>query len=201
MSQIRKVPGPGSYEPNNKVYSHIGGIVGKDLKESLIMSKTPGPGNYEHEANFKEKSPNYSLSKSARDYSPSAKYNLGPGQYDPLNGYKKVIDSAPSYNIANNAEKLKYDLGKVPGPGSYERELMKSRKSVKIAEKIKDMPTMNVPGPGVSHLLSSHTNSSASTTSPGCRAAEGTRWLRTANLRESIHLCQDRGSTRTSRPT
>lgn len=46
------------------------------------MSKTPGPGNYEHDANFKEKSPKWSMSKSARDNSPSSKYNVGPGQYD-----------------------------------------------------------------------------------------------------------------------
>ena len=103
MNQLSKVPGPGSYEPNNKVYSHIGGIVGKDLRDSLVGSKTPGPGNYEHSASFKEKAPNYSLSKSARDYSPSSKYNLGPGQYEPLNGFKKVVDSAPSYNIANKS--------------------------------------------------------------------------------------------------
>ncbi len=55
------------------------------------MSQVPGPGNYEHTANFKEKSPTWSLSKSARDYSPSSKYNVGPGQYEPTNGYKKVI--------------------------------------------------------------------------------------------------------------
>ena len=61
------------------------------------------------------------MSKSARDYSPSSKYNVGPGQYEHPNGYKKVITSSPAYNIANKAEKLKYDFGAVPGPGSYER--------------------------------------------------------------------------------
>lgn len=76
-----KVPGPGSYEPKKEVYSHIGGIVGKDLRDSLIMSKTPGPGNYEHNVSIKEKSPSWSLPKTSRDYSPEAKYNVGPGQY------------------------------------------------------------------------------------------------------------------------
>ena len=115
------MPGPGSYEAKMHSYSHIGGIVGKDLRDSLVNNKTPGPGNYEHGANFKEKSPNWSLSKSARDNEPSPKYNVGPGQYEHPNGYKKVIDSAPSYNIASRAEKLKYDLSTVPGPGQYER--------------------------------------------------------------------------------
>ena len=45
------------------------------------MSKTPGPGNYEHNVSIKEKSPSWSLPKTSRDYSPEAKYNVGPGQY------------------------------------------------------------------------------------------------------------------------
>lgn len=90
------------------------------------------------------------MSKSARDYSPSSKYNVGPGQYEHPSGYKKVIESSPAYNIAGKAEKLKYDIDKNPGPGAYERELLKSRKSIKIGQKLKDMSGLNVPGPGVS---------------------------------------------------
>lgn len=114
------------------------------------MNKTPGPGNYEHDINFNEKSPVWSLSKSARDYSPNEKnFNLGPGQYDHPVGYKKVIGTAPSYGFDGKSQKLKYDISQVPGPGTYERPLMKSRKSIKIAEKLKDMENMKVPGPGV----------------------------------------------------
>jgi len=36
----------------------------------------------------------------------------------------------------------------VPGPGTYEKEVMRSRRSVKIGEKLRDIPGMNVPGPG-----------------------------------------------------
>lgn len=127
------MPGPGSYEPKKEVYSHIGGIVGKDLRDSLMMNKTPGPGNYEHDANFKEKSPVWSLSKSSRDNYPSEKFNVGPGQYDHPNGYKKVAETAPSYGFDGKAEKLKYEINNVPGPGAYERPFIKSRKSIKIA--------------------------------------------------------------------
>lgn len=134
-----RVPGPGAYEPKKEVYSHIGGIVGKDLRDSLVMNKTPGPGNYEHDANFKEKSPMWSLSKSSRDYSHGEKYNIGPGQYDNPVSYKKVIGTAPSYGFDGKSQKLKYDIQEVPGPGAYERPLIKSRKSIKIAEKLKDM--------------------------------------------------------------
>ena len=148
------MPGPGSYDGKKEVYSHIGGIVGKDLRDSLVMNKTPGPGNYEHDINFNEKSPVWSLSKSARDYSPNEKnFNLGPGQYDHPVGYKKVIGTAPSYGFDGKSQKLKYDISQVPGPGSYERPLMKSRKSIKIAEKLKDMENMKVPGPGVLFVL------------------------------------------------
>ena len=141
------------------------------------MSKTPGPGNYEHDANFKEKSPNWSLAKSPRDNSPSMKYNVGPGQYEHTKGYEKVSGSAPSYNIAGKAEKLKYDINKVPGPGSYDDHLMKSRKSVRIAEKTKDMQPMNVPGPGVLLFLFSHTKASNTTTNLGLvQETEDTPW-------------------------
>ena len=63
----------------------------------------------------------------------------------------------------------------MPGPGTYERELMKSRKSIKIAEKVKDMPGLNVPGPGVLIFLSSNTSSSSTTTVPGKMEVEDTQ--------------------------
>jgi hypothetical protein len=113
------------------------------------MNKTPGPGNYEHDANFKEKNPSWSLSKSSRDYHPSDRYNIGPGQYEHTVGYKKVVDTAPAYGFAGNSPKLKYEINPVPGPGSYDDKLMKSRRSIKIGEKTKDLDNLNVPGPGV----------------------------------------------------
>lgn len=113
------------------------------------MSKTPGPGNYEHDADFKDKQPAWSLSKSSRDYHPSDRYNIGPGQYEHTVGYKKVVDTAPAYGFAGNSPKLKYEINPVPGPGSYDDKLMKSRRSIKIGEKTKDLDNLNVPGPGV----------------------------------------------------
>ena len=166
------------------------------------MSKTPGPGNYEHDANFKLKEPSWSLSKTPRDHSPSLKYNVGPGQYDHPNGYKKVIDSAPSYNIANKAEKLKYDINKVPGPGTYERELMKSRKSIKIAEKVKDMPGLNVPGPGVIFLLLSLTSNSNMIITHGWVLEMGdTQLLEIQDSKNINQKFQALDNTRTSRLT
>lgn len=136
------------------------------------MNKTPGPGNYEHDINFKEKSPVWSLSKSSRDYAHGEKFNLGPGQYEHPNGYKKVIGTAPSYGFDGKSQKLKYDINEVPGPGTYERPLMKSRKSIKIAEKIKDLEGLKVPGPGVSFLLCSHMSNSSMTMTLGLKEAE-----------------------------
>jgi hypothetical protein len=123
--------------------------VGKDLRNSLDFSKTPGPGRYDQENRFKEKAPVWSLSKSVRDYSNGERYNLGPGQYDHLNGFKKVSEKAPSYGFDGKSQKLKYETSNVPGPGAYEKPLMKSRGVIKIAEKLKDMENMHVPGPGV----------------------------------------------------
>ena len=62
---------------------------------------------------------------------------------------------------------MKYEIDKNPGPGAYERELLKSRKSVKIAEKTKDMAPLNVPGPGVAYFLYSPTNNSNMMTNHG----------------------------------
>ena len=73
------------------MFSHIGGIVGKDLRDSLVMSKTPGPGNYENGSYGKEKAPSWSLPKTPRDYSPNMSNSVGPGQYDHTKGYSKVI--------------------------------------------------------------------------------------------------------------
>jgi len=63
----------------------------------------------------------WSLPKADRDNSPSEKFNLGPGQYEHIGGYKKVAETAPAYNFAGKSQKLKYDISDVPGPGSYNK--------------------------------------------------------------------------------
>lgn len=68
------------------------------------MSKTPGPGNYDgNGVSVKDKAPSWSLSKTPRDNSGDMKYNVGPGQYEHVNGYRKVVESSPSYNIGSKA--------------------------------------------------------------------------------------------------
>lgn len=114
----------------------------------MMLSKTPGPGNYEPDYNSKTKLPSWSQSKSQRD-NHQDQYNVGPGQYEHDKGYKSVVSSSPAYNFAGKTEKLKYDISKVPGPGTYERPFIKSRKSIRIGEKIKDFEMSKVPGPGV----------------------------------------------------
>lgn len=87
-----------------------------------------------------------------RDYNTGNRLDLGPGQYDHTLGFKKVVETAPAYNIAGKSQKLKYEVNNVPGPGAYESPLIKSRKNIKIAEKLKDMEGLKVPGPGVFNL-------------------------------------------------
>jgi hypothetical protein len=43
---FRNVPGPGTYEDKNIIYSKIGGIISRDLRGSRNTSFTPGPGKY-----------------------------------------------------------------------------------------------------------------------------------------------------------
>jgi hypothetical protein len=119
------------------------------LRDSLRNDKTPGPGNYEQKTTFKEKAPSWSLSKSSREYKSGDNFNIGPGQYEHTKGFSKVIEAAPAFGFDGKSQKLKYDVSNVPGPGAYERNLLKSRKSIKIGEKLKDLENSKVPGPGV----------------------------------------------------
>ena len=52
------------------------------------------------------------------------------------------------YNFGSQ-KKLSYDFGKVPGPGEYNGELLKSNRNIKIGQKLQDSRTLQVPGPGV----------------------------------------------------
>lgn len=80
-------------------------------------------------------------------------FNLGPGQYEHTVGYKKVTEAAPAYGFHGSSQKLKEEINNVPGPGTYESRLISSRKSIKIAEKLKDLDSSRVPGPGVNGYL------------------------------------------------
>ena len=72
------------------------------------------------------------MSKSEREHNLTDKYNIGPAQYEHMGGYNKVIESAPAYNFGGKSQTLKYDNNGLPGPGSYEIEFVKSRKSIKF---------------------------------------------------------------------
>ena len=73
---------------------------------------------------------------------------IGPGQYEIDKQYKSVLNSSPGYHFSND-QKLRYELSKAPGPGSYDGGLLKSHKSIRIGEKVKDLSKSYVPGPGV----------------------------------------------------
>ena len=82
-------------------------------------SFTPGPGNYNNNdiRGIASKEPSWSLSKSSRDVMAKSSL-LGPGQYEVDKHYKSVVTSSPGYHFGSD-KKLRYDQGKVPGPGSY----------------------------------------------------------------------------------
>ena len=141
------VPGPGSYA-NKEGFSKIGGIMSREMRNSYADNRVPGPGNYELEAatKIKSKDPSWSLSKSPRDY--MSKSTIGPGQYEVDKDFQNVMPSQGGYNFGSQ-KRLKHDVNAVPGPGEYNGEMLKSRKSIKIGERQKDPSSSFVPGPGV----------------------------------------------------
>lgn len=142
------VPGPGAYENKSSVYSKIGGIVSRQLRNSYADSKTPGPGNYDPDnSRVKSKDPQWSLSKSPRD-DMSKSSIVGPGAYDHDKNYKSLVTTHKGYGFGSD-NKLKYDINNVPGPGSYDGKGIKSGQGLTIASRIKDPNGFNVPGPGV----------------------------------------------------
>ena len=127
--------------------------MGKGKRDSFAASMTPGPGMYENKStNVKNRDPSWSYARSSREYASAEKFNLGPGQYDHPKGYNSVMYASPKYGFDAKAAKLKEEINRVPGPGSYEHKLQQSRKSVRIAEKVKDLDGSKVPGPGVASL-------------------------------------------------
>lgn len=62
------------------------------MHSSMILSKTPGPGSYDEKYydKIKSKDPQWSISKSSRDYI-NNQNTVGPGQYDADKNYKSVI--------------------------------------------------------------------------------------------------------------
>ena len=122
--------------------------MSRDMSSSMSLSKTPGPGTYDELAysRVKDKDPMWSLSKSSRDF--AYKNNVvGPGQYDHDKNYKNVITSIQSYNFGSDKRDYVPKLSS-PGPGTYEQNLMKSRMSIKMGQKVKDLSSSFVPGPG-----------------------------------------------------
>lgn len=73
---------------------------------------------------------------------------VGPGAYDHDKNFKSLITTNKGYNFGRE-NRLKYDAGKVPGPGSYDGKPLRTKQSVKIAGRLQDPEGLKVPGPGV----------------------------------------------------
>lgn len=140
------VPGPGSYENKSMVYSKIGGIMSREMRNSYADNKTPGPGNYEVDPNkIKEKDPSWSLPKSPRDQ--MSKSTLGPGAYEHEKNFKNLSTVHRGYGFGSDS-KLKLEQSYVPGPGQYDGKILESRKSIKMSGRIENPEGLKVPGPG-----------------------------------------------------
>lgn len=96
------VPGPGAYENKSQIYSKIGGIMSREMRNSYGDSKTPGPGNYEPDSSrVKLKDPHWSLSKSPRD-DMSKSTVVGPGAYEHDKNYKSLVTTHKGYNFGGD---------------------------------------------------------------------------------------------------
>lgn len=121
--------------------------MARDMHSSLMLSKTPGPGAYDQiSGKIKVKDPSWSLSKSSRDIN-FKNGTVGPGQYDPDRNFKNVITSSPKYHFGTDKRDVDFK-SESPGPGAYDQSLLKSRMSIKIGEKPKDLSSSYIPGPG-----------------------------------------------------
>lgn len=170
-----EVPGPGSYENKSMVYSRIGGIMSREMRNSYADSKTPGPGNYEADpAKVKSKDPSWSLPKSPRDQM-SKSTIIGPGAYDHDKNYKSLVTTHKGYGFGSET-KLKYSPPSVPGPGQYDGKQLDSRKSIKIGDKLHDPSGMAVPGPGVNFNLFRAMKTKNTITSPGSKEVGNIHW-------------------------
>ena len=72
---------------------------------------------------------------------------VGPGSYDYDKNYKSLVTKDKGHNFGSE-KKLKHDISPYPGPGNYDGDNLKSKKAIKIGEKLSDMSKSQVPGPG-----------------------------------------------------
>ena len=60
---------------------------------------------------------------------------VGPGAYEHDKNYKSLVTTNKGYNFGGD-KRLKEDYSKVPGPGAYNGDHIKSNKAIKIGSKL-----------------------------------------------------------------
>lgn len=144
LSKPDDKPGPGFYDSPNPKKGPSYTINGKPADRQ--DNDRPGPGHYELDQNaVRNRSPSANFSHSparqgsgSRSASPNRDYNIGAGQYDPLQTY-----DARDYNLSQGKSSAQYSVPKAdkpkgdnknPGPGHY-----------KIPVKFADVPKYSMP--------------------------------------------------------
>lgn len=72
---------------------------------------------------------------------------VGPGSYDSDKRFKDLVTKNKGYNFGSQ-KRLKADINGVPGPGNYDGDNFKSKKNIKIGERLKYKSVVVGPGPG-----------------------------------------------------
>ena len=60
---------------------------------------------------------------------------IGPGSYDYDKNYKSLVTTNKGYNFGSQ-KKLGLDVNPFPGPGTYNGDDVKSKKAIKIGERL-----------------------------------------------------------------
>ncbi|EGR31757.1 hypothetical protein IMG5_102570 [Ichthyophthirius multifiliis] len=155
QNEAAKVPGPGTYNPQNKnKLKQPAFKIGTQTRDSIDQQfgKTPGPGAYSPriEAN-RISSPHYGLGTDTRKPLNQCQENPGPGSYEVRP--KTAEGPKLSFKGVQGIDAIEREKQKVPGPGSYQPTdyFVKERPgSAKIGTSLRPQlyQSKDSPGPG-----------------------------------------------------
>ena len=136
-------PGPGNYDYNSSSFGNKGWKQGTEARDRTKVNQNPGPGNYEPKDNLFSNA--YGKINPENKGGPGGPNNPGPGSYDADYTIGKKND--PRFGFG---KEKKHDIDSwVPGPGTYDGNLLGSKGGIAIDKQDRNMKYGNMnPGPG-----------------------------------------------------
>eukprot|EP00817_Percolomonadidae_sp_ATCC50343_P004830 CAMPEP_0117430062 /NCGR_PEP_ID=MMETSP0758-20121206/9585_1 /TAXON_ID=63605 /ORGANISM="Percolomonas cosmopolitus, Strain AE-1 (ATCC 50343)" /LENGTH=404 /DNA_ID=CAMNT_0005217673 /DNA_START=180 /DNA_END=1390 /DNA_ORIENTATION=+ len=154
-------PGPGAYNTNISTINHNGGVTIKRRYKpvSLSSDSVPGPGSYNTTLSPTKRGIKFEKSRRFK-YADEIQFSredttiVGPGSYKIKSQFEKgLYDSPKGATIGGKAMIVPEDNVAVPGPGSYEKEVViPSKKGFSFTKKLHSGSILDkdpsIPGPG-----------------------------------------------------